>query len=459
MRTLWDHSEERSAEAWAKEWGASFAFDQRLLPYDVRGSIAHARMLGATGILSPDEAERLVTGLEAILREWEANPNLPVSDYEDVHTYVEARLTEKIGDVARKLHTARSRNDQVALDLRLFVKEATASVQRGIRELQQALIDQADALAEVVFPGYTHLQHAQPISLGHHLMAYFWMLERDHERFTGVLERTDWMPLGAGALAGTPFPIDRQMVARELGFSRVAPNSLDAVSDRDFVIEFVAAAAITMMHLSRLCEELVLWASREFGFLRLDDSFTTGSSMMPQKRNPDLAELIRGKSGRVYGHLMALLTVMKGLPLSYNKDMQEDKEALFDAVDTLTDCLRGVAAMVRTAHFLPERLKAATQGDFSTATDLADYLVRRGLPFRDAHHVVRRLVQECLAQGKKLEDLKLEELRHYCTLFDADALAELSPERSAARRTSEGGTAPERVRQQIAQARARLAQG
>ncbi|MBI3944828.1 MAG: argininosuccinate lyase, partial [Armatimonadetes bacterium] len=379
--------------------------------------------------------------------------------YEDVHTYVEARLTEQIGEAARKLHTARSRNDQVALDTRLFVKDAAAGVRSAIREAQQVLVERAEELAGVILPGYTHLQHAQPISLGHHLMAYFWMLERDHDRFAGVIERADWMPLGAGALAGTTFPIDRGMVARELGFSRVAPNSLDAVSDRDFVIEFVSAAAMAMAHLSRLCEELIVWASREFGFIQLDDAFTTGSSMMPQKRNPDVAELIRGKSGRVYGDLVSLLTMMKGLPLTYNKDMQEDKEALFDAADTVRGCLTVVAAMLRTARFPEERLKAATRGDFSTATDLADYLVRRGLPFRDAHGVVRDLVNACLAQGRALEDLSLADLRRHSDLFGEDALAELSPERSAARRTSEGGAAPERVREQIARAREVLAGG
>lgn len=459
MRTLWSHDESRPAEVLAEEWGASFAFDVRLLPYDVRGSIAHARMLGATGIITTAEADRIVAGLGEILSEWEAAPTAPLSEYEDVHTYVEARLTEKIGDVARKLHTARSRNDQVALDIRLYVKEIAASIQAALREAQGVLADRAEELAEVILPGFTHLQHAQPISLGHHLMAYFWMLERDYQRLAGVIERADWMPLGAGALAGTTFPIDRQRVAQELGFARVAPNSLDAVSDRDFAIELVAACSLVLMHLSRLCEELILWASREFGFAKLDDAFTTGSSMMPQKRNPDLAELIRGKSGRVYGDLISLLTMMKGLPLTYNKDMQEDKEALFDAADTARDCVTVVAAMLRSLHFPRERLAAATRGDFSTATDLADYLVRKGLPFRDAHDVVRRIVMACLAQERALEDLSLEELRDFCNRFDADALAEVSPERSAARRISEGGTAPERVREQIALARRLLAGG
>ncbi|HHX40205.1 MAG TPA: argininosuccinate lyase [Armatimonadetes bacterium] len=453
MRTLWSHGEERPAEVLAEEWGASFAFDARLLPYDVRGSIAHARMLGATGIITPEESARIVAGLEEILREWEADPTVPVTEYEDVHTYVEARLTEKIGETARKLHTARSRNDQVALDARLFVKDAAGEVRAGIRHFQQVLVERAEELADVILPGYTHLQHAQPVSLGHHLMAYFWMIERDYTRFGGVIDRADWMPLGAGALAGTTFPINRQQVARELGFSRVAPNSLDAVSDRDFIIEFVSASALLMVHLSRLCEELILWTSREFGFCRLDDAFTTGSSMMPQKRNPDLAELIRGKSGRVTGSLVSLLMMVKGLPLAYNKDMQEDKEPLFDAADTARGCLKVMAAMIQTARFNRDRLAAATRGDFSTATDLADYLVRKGLPFRDAHDVSRRIVMACLEQGRALEDLSLDELRAYSPLFAEDALLEVSPERSAARRTSEGGTAPERVREQIALAR------
>ncbi len=461
MRTLWSHGEERPAEVLAEEWGASFAFDVRFLPYDVRGSIAHARMLGATGIIDPEDAGRIVAGLEEILADHVISSNTvkdSIADYEDVHTYVEARLTEKVGDTARKLHTARSRNDQVALDARLFVKDAAAGVQSALRDLQRALVERAEESADLILPGMTHLQHAQPISMGHHLMAYFWMLERDWGRFAGVSERADWMPLGAGALAGTTFPIDRQMVARELGFSRVAPNSLDAVSDRDFVIEFVSAGALVMMHLSRLCEELILWTSREFGFVRLDDAFTTGSSMMPQKRNPDLAELIRGKSGRVYGDLFSLLTMMKGLPLTYNKDMQEDKEALFDAADTVRGCLTVMAAMIRGARFQEERLRAATRGDFSTATDLADYLVRKGLPFRDAHDVSRRIVMACLEQGRALEDLSLDEFRTYSDLFGADALAEVSPERSASRRTSEGGTAPARVREQIAAAREVLMQ-
>ncbi|MDH7570242.1 MAG: argininosuccinate lyase, partial [Armatimonadota bacterium] len=403
--------------------------------------------------------EAIVAGLEEVLREWEANPSAPLGEYEDVHTYVEAVLTEKIGPTARKLHTARSRNDQVALDVRLFVKDAAASLREAVREVQRVLVERAEELAEVILPGYTHLQHAQPVSLGHHLMAYFWMLERDHARLEGCTERADWMPLGAGALAGTTYPIDRQMVARELGFSRVAPNSLDAVSDRDFLIELVWACAMVMMHLSRLCEELILWASREFGFVRLHNAFTTGSSMMPQKRNPDLAELVRGKSGRVFGHLLALLTMMKGLPLAYNKDMQEDKEPLFDAVDTARGCLNVAAAMIRSAQFLPDRMEAATRGDFSTATDLADYLVRKGLPFRDAHQVVRQVVDRCLAEGRALEELSLTELQAFSPLFTADALEELSPKRSAGRRTSEGGTAPARVREQIALARQVLALG
>ncbi|MEE9285750.1 MAG: argininosuccinate lyase [Dehalococcoidia bacterium] len=443
------------AEA-VQRYTASIAYDRRLAPYDIAGSIAHARMLGRQGIIADDDARRIVAGLEAIRQEI-ADGSFPFrDDLEDIHMNIEARLAERIGDVAGKLHTGRSRNDQIALDMRLFTKDAVAQVQGALRRLREALLQQAEAHVETVIPGYTHLQRAQPVLLAHHLLAYDEMLQRDAERFAGCHRRADVMPLGSGALAGAPYPFDRQSVARELGFSHVSANSMDAVSDRDFVIEFHAAAAIAMMHCSRLAEELVLWSSAEFGFVQLDDAYSTGSSLMPQKKNPDVAELARAKTGRVYGHLMGILTVMKALPLTYNRDLQEDKEALFDTVDTLTSTLDLFAEALGSLRVDATRMHEAATGGDLLATDVADYLVKKGVPFREAHRIVGELVQDAVHQGKGLNDLTLEEYRSVSPKFDQDVLA-IDVESSLAARSLPGGTAPQQVRQAIAEARKRLA--
>jgi argininosuccinate lyase len=366
---------------------------------------------------------------------------------------VEQELTRRIGPVAGRLHTARSRNDQVATDTRLYLKEVVPELQSRIVRMQRVLVDHAEAHIRTVLPGLTHMQHAQPVVLAHHLLAYFWMLERDRDRLRDWARRADVLPLGAGALAGTPFPIDRDMVAQELGFARISENSLDSVADRDFVLELAAALAILMVHLSRLAEEIVLWNTREFGFIALDDSVATGSSIMPQKKNPDVAELVRGKTGRVCGNLSGLLMVMKGLPLTYNSDMQEDKEQLFDSLDTVAGCLKAMTRLLETATFRPERMTAATRGDFSTATDLADYLVRQGMPFREAHGVVGRIVRWCEENGKTLEELDAATLHGFSERFEPGAERLVTVAGSAEARRSPGGTSPEQVERQLAQAK------
>lgn len=456
MHRLWGGRFEATPDALLERLNNSLPFDQRLWRYDVQGSIAHATMLGESGILSMEEASQIVEGLQAIANDLDAGRLAFPSDAEDVHTAIEGLLYQRIGSVAGKLHTARSRNDQVATDLRLYLREVCDGLKEELRAFQEVLVKRAEQHVETLLPGYTHLQHAQPVSLAHHLLAYFWMLDRDKERFSACRSRINRLPLGAGALAGTGFPIDRQRVAKLLGFEEVLPNSLDAVSDRDFVVEFLSAAAILMMHLSRLSEEVILWSSWEFGFVTLDDRVTTGSSIMPQKKNPDVAELARGKTGRVYGDLLALLTTLKGLPLAYNKDLQEDKEPLFDAIDTLFLVLPALKLTLETAQFYPPRMQAALQNDFSTATDLADYLARKGMPFREAHEVVGRIVRYCMEKGIGLEGLDEATLRSFSPLFGADAHALLSPEKSAASRTSEGGTAPSAVRTQLLLALQRL---
>ncbi|MBM2826958.1 MAG: argH [Dehalococcoidia bacterium] len=429
---------EKSAEAFT----ASIAFDRRLAPYDIAGSIAHARMLGRQGIITPQEAEAIVAGLEEIGAEIEGGQFPFREELEDIHMNIEARLAEKIGTIAGKLHTARSRNDQVALDIRLYVKDAIAHTMDGLNDLQRSLLDQAEANLEVIIPGYTHLQRAQPVLLAHHLLAYFQMLNRDLDRFRDCLKRTDVMPLGSGALAGVPYPIDREFVSKELGFARISENSIDAVSDRDFVVEYQAAASIAIVHLSRLAEEIVLWSTSEFGFVEMDDAYATGSSIMPQKKNPDIAELVRGKTGRVFGHLMAILTTLKGLPLSYNRDLQEDKEGLFDTVDTLLASLEVFTGMIKTLRFRPEAAKRSLNEGHMLATDVADYLATKGLPFREAHHVVGNLVQYAIEN----------EYHRFSPLFDGDVL-KLTPEASVAARDVPGGTAPRRVREALAEAR------
>ncbi|TDA68676.1 MAG: argininosuccinate lyase [Clostridia bacterium] len=453
---LWDGRFRENLEAGAETFGASIDFDQRLWRQDIRGSIAHARMLAACGLISREEMEQIVAGLESIAADLEAGQVELRREAEDIHMNIEELLTARIGEAGAKLHTARSRNDQVVLDLRLYAKAELAQVAAVLCKLQEVLLEQAKNHLDTLMPGYTHLQRAQPVTLAHHLLAYFAMLQRDFGRLSHAYDAADVCPLGAGALAATTLPINREMVARELCFSRVAENSLDAVSDRDFVLEFTGAACLIMMHLSRLAEEIILWATEEFGFVELPDAYSTGSSMMPQKKNPDVAELIRGKTGRVYGHHLALLTVLKGLPLAYNKDLQEDKEALFDTVDTVKACLEVCAGLLQALRFRRE-VMAEAAGGFTLATDLAEYLVRRGLPFRQAHRVVGRLVGYCLEQGRALADLTLDEYRRFSPEFGPDVLAVGDPRRSLERRDLPGGPAPEQVRLACARAREQLA--
>ena len=443
-------------DAFVEAFTASIDFDRRLYRHDIRGSIAHARMLARQGILSEAERDRIVTGLEAIAERIERGELEWRVALEDVHMNVEAALTEAIGETGKKLHTGRSRNDQVATDIRLWLREEIDAIGAELERLQHALLDLAEREAETVMPGFTHLQTAQPITFGHHMLAWFEMLARDAERLADCRRRVNVMPLGAAALAGTSYPIDREYTAGLLGFDRPAENSLDAVSDRDFAIEFAAAASILMMHLSRMSEELIIWSSAQFGFVSLSDSFCTGSSIMPQKKNPDVPELVRGKSGRIFGHLMALLTLMKGQPLAYNKDNQEDKEPLFDTADNLRGALKVFADMLPGIECRAERMRAAALQGFATATDLADYLVRRGLPFRDAHEVVGRAVGHCLGRGCDLSDLSLEELRGFSPLVEDDVYAVLTLEGSVAARDHLGGTAPAQVRAALARARRRL---
>lgn len=436
----------------ARNYAASVPFDRRLYRQDIAGSIAHARMLAKQEIISKDEAQAIVKGLNSIRREIERNKFQFRVELEDIHMNIEARLFDKIGDVAGKLHTARSRNDQMALDLRLFVKEETLKTIDRIRGLQAALVELAEANREVIMPGYTHLQQAQPVLLAHHLLAYFEMFQRDRERFRDCLRRTDVMPLGSGALAGVPYPIDREFLARELGFSKVSTNSLDAVSDRDFVLEYEAAAAITMMHLSRLAEEFILWLSSEFGFVKVGEAFVTGSSIMPQKRNPDVAELARGKTGRVYGHLIAMLTIMKSLPLAYNRDMQEDKEGLFDTVDTLQSSLEVFAGLVKATQVNTGRIWQAMKMEYILATDLADYLVKKGLPFRKAHGVITRLSEYAMSKGKSFRELGRKEYREFSPLFAGDVY-DITLASSVAARDVIGGTSPRQVAKALRRAR------
>ena len=428
---------------------SSLAFDKRLALYDLRGSIAHCRMLVKQKILTRTEGEKILKGLAGVQLELERKRFSFWPSDEDIHMAIERRLIEKIGPVGGKLHTARSRNDQVLLDVRLYLRDEIATIQRLLKALQKQLARIAKRHWNTVMPGYTHLQRAQPVLLAHHLLAYYEMLDRDHERLQQCSERVNVLPLGAGALAGTTLPIDRHYVARLLGFTRVSENSLDTVADRDFLVEFLAVGAILSMHLSRLAEELVLWASGEFGFIELADAFATGSSMMPQKKNPDVPELIRGKTGRVYGNLVALLTVLKGLPLSYNRDLQEDKEPLFDTVDTVKEVLAVLAAMLPRITFRKDRLREAACGGFPLATDVADYLVEKGLPFRQAHEVVGTVVRWCLKKNKGLEHLSLEEWQSFSRLFAQDLLPRLTLEAAIDRRCSYGGTARTNVQRRL----------
>jgi argininosuccinate lyase len=443
-------------DADARRFTASLPFDQRLWPFDLQGSEAWARALAKGGVLSEAELETILRGLGEVRSELEAGTFPYRLELEDIHMNIERRLVERIGAAGGKLHTGRSRNDQIALDMRLWLRAEIDAVRTALREVQAALIEQAERHRDCPMPGYTHLQRAQPVLLAHHLLAYVWMLARDRERYADARRRLDVLPLGAAALAGTTVPVDRHALAQALGFRVPSPNSLDAVSDRDFALEFLAASAILAMHLSRFGEEVVLWASAEFGFVDLPDAFATGSSIMPQKKNPDIAELIRGKTGRVYGDLMGLLTVMKGLPLAYHSDMQEDKEAFFDAADTVRGCLGILVPFVRALRFRVDRLRAVAGESYSTATDLADYLVQRGLPFREAHEVVGRAVRLGLERGCPLQALPLADLRALSPLFGPDLVHAVSVEASLAARGVYGGTGPEAVGRALAEARALL---
>ncbi len=439
-----------------KRYTASVTFDKRLAEFDIQGSLAHAAMLNAAGLLSQEDLEAIRKGMAQILDEVRGGSFQWSVDLEDVHMNIERRLTTLVGDAGKRLHTARSRNDQVATDVRLYLRAAIDDLLGLVRELQLSLLDQAEAHADTVMPGFTHLQVAQPVTFGHHMLAYYEMLKRDADRLADCRKRVNRLPLGAAALAGTSYPIDRERVARELGFDGVCENSLDAVSDRDFAIEFTAAAALVMTHLSRLSEELILWMSPRFGFVDIADRFCTGSSIMPQKKNPDVPELVRGKTGRVNGHLMALLTLMKSQPLAYNKDNQEDKEPLFDTIDTLRDTLTIYADMMRGVTVKKEAMRAAAFQGFATATDLADYLVKKGLPFRDAHEAVALAVRFAEGKGRDLSQLSLEELRQFSDLVGEDIFAVLTLEGSLAARNHIGGTAPAQVRAAVARAREAL---
>ncbi len=434
------------------EYTASLPFDWRLYRHDIAGSIAHARMLSKQGIISEKESETITKGLASIREEIEQGKFQFKTELEDIHMSIEAQLIEKVGEAGGKLHTARSRNDQVALDLRLFAKEAISNTVVRLKEFQQALISLAEANKDVIMPGYTHLQPAQPVLLAHHLLAYFEMLQRDIDRFIDCLKRTDVMPLGSGAVAGVAYNTDREFLARELGFSQLSQNSMDAVSDRDFVVEYEAAASLCMMHLSRLAEEIILWSSAEFNFIELDEAYATGSSIMPQKKNPDVAELVRGKTGRVYGKLMALLTTLKALPLSYNRDMQEDKEGFFDTVDTLLATLEVFSGMVKTLRVKAENMEQAVKQVYILATDLADYLVKKGEAFRTAHDIVGRLVSYAIKKGKSFSELSLDEYKGFSPLFGGDVYS-ISVESSIATRDIIGGTAPKQVERALARAK------
>lgn len=439
-----------------ERFNASLPFDKRLYAQDIEGSKAHCRMLGKQGIITEDEASRMTGALSEIREEIERGDLSSLQGYEDIHTLVEKRLVEKVGPLGEKLHTGRSRNDQVALDTRMYVRDAAGRVTSLIGDMQEALVELAENHLDALAPGYTHLQRAQPVLLAHHLLAYYEMLGRDRERFQESMKRVNVLPLGSAALAGSTFDLDRGMVAKELGFESVSSNSMDAVSDRDFVLEFLFDASVLMMHLSRLSEELVLWSTKEFGFVTLPDGFCTGSSIMPQKKNPDLPELVRGKTGRVYGHLMALLTTMKGLPLSYNKDMQEDKEGLFDAVDTLEPCLAVMSRLLRHVGFNREAMRKAVDEGYLVATDLADYLVTKGMTFRQAHEVVGRMVLYALDRNKELGRLDLKEMRTFTPIINGDVYDWLDPSSSIDRRNLVGGTGRAAVKDALARARKEL---
>jgi argininosuccinate lyase len=453
---LWGGRFTKKTSELVEDFHSSISFDKRLYEEDIKGSIAHARMLGKKGIISENESDEIIKGLNEILKEIKEGKVEFSKEAEDIHMNIEKILTERIGDAAKKLHTARSRNDQVALDVRMYLKKECREITELLVDLQKVLLEKAKKNLDTIMPGYTHLQKAQPITLAHHLMAYVEMFYRDLTRLEDCCKRVDIMPLGSGALAGTTFPLDRQMVADELGFEAVTNNSLDAVSDRDFIIEFNSFAAAFMMHFSRFCEEIILWSTNEFDFIEIDDAYSTGSSIMPQKKNPDVAELIRGKTGRVYGNLVGILTIMKSLPLAYNKDMQEDKEMLFDTIDTLKGCLLNFIPMIETLKIKKEKMRNGANGGFTNATDVADYLAEKGVPFREAHRIVGELVLYCINDNKNLEDLTIEEFKNFSCEIEKDIYDAILVENCVKKRNIHGGPSPEMVKKSIDTAYSRL---
>ncbi|KLL00175.1 argininosuccinate lyase [Bacillus pumilus] len=457
MKKLWGGRFQKTPEKWVDEFGASIHFDKQLVKEDLTGSLAHASMLNKCGILGDEEAAVIKDGLNTLMKKAEADELEFSVDYEDIHLNLEKMLIDEIGPLGGKLHTARSRNDQVATDMHLYLNNQVEHIIELISSFQTVLVEKAEQHVETIFPGYTHLQRAQPISFAHHMLAYFWMLERDKARFQDSLKRINVSPLGCGALAGTTFPIDREYTAEQLGFDHIYENSLDGVSDRDFILEFLSNSSLVMMHLSRFCEEIILWCSQEFKFIELDDTYATGSSMMPQKKNPDMAELIRGKTGRVYGNLMGLLTIMKGLPLTYNKDLQEDKEGMFDTVKTIAGSLQIFTGMIQTMTVNEDVMKKATKEDFSNATEVADYLAKKGMPFREAHEIVGKLVYTCIQKGIYLSDLPFETLTEASELFEQDIYTVLDPYVAVEKRTSAGGTGFKQIQLALEKAKACLA--
>ncbi len=447
---LWGGRFDKETDALVNDFNSSISFDARMYRQDIEGSIAHAAMLGEQGIIAPEEAASIIDGLRGILADVEAGKVAFSEDNEDIHMNVETFLTQRLGAAGKRLHTGRSRNDQVAVDFRMYVRQAIGEITGLLVELEQVLVRQAKGEIDTIMPGYTHLQRAQPVTFGHYMMAYANMIRRDITRFEDCLERLDECPLGAGALAGSTHPLNRYRTAELLGFAKPTDNSLDSVSDRDFALEFLSACSILMMHLSRFSEEIILWCSWEFQFIELDDAYSTGSSIMPQKKNPDIAELVRGKTGRVYGSLVTLLTVMKGIPLAYNKDMQEDKECVFDAIDTVKMCVPVFAAMLDTMKVKPERMAQAASGGFINATDCADYLAKKGVPFRDAYTLVGRLVNHCIATGQTLDSLSMEEYKALSPVFEQDVYQALSLKTCVEQRRTVGGPAHEEVERQIA---------
>ena len=458
MDKMWAGVSQKATDKRADDFNSSIRFDSRMIRQDITGSVAHAKMLVSAGIIEPEEGEKIVEGLQGILRDIESGALSIDMGAEDVHMFAEAELTRRIGDAGKRLHTARSRNDQVALDIRLYLRDEAKEITAGVKDLIAAVLEKAETYKDTIMPGYTHLQRAQPITFGHHLLAYCNMLLRDAGRISDAVARMNYCPLGSAALAGTTHPIDRAMTARLLGFDGITQNSLDGVSDRDFCVELGAAFSILMMHLSRFSEEIILWCSWEFKFVELDDAFTTGSSIMPQKKNPDMAELVRGKTGRVYGDLITLLTLLKGLPLAYNKDMQEDKEAIFDAVDTVKMCLGIFTPMVASMRAIPENMKKAAQRGFINATDLADYLVNKGMPFRSAYKISGTLVKHCLENGTVLEELPLDVYKTYSDLFAPDLYDAIALETCVKKRLSAGGPGPESIERQLAAVKGSLGQ-